>query len=78
MNTSQLPRFEFASFTSSQVYTFLPPRPHQFKAEIDDLLSFIWSRDSELLDHPRYRIHTALVILLYLYLGLHPNVALNE
>jgi hypothetical protein len=64
--------------SSYQAYKFQPLKPQLLEADLHDLFSFIWARDTYSYDHPRYRIQVAFSILLIFYLGLHPNVALKE
>jgi hypothetical protein len=70
--------FSPASLPSLLAYEFEPLKPRVSDQDLHDLFCFIWTRDTEIFDHPRYRLQTALVIQLFFYLGLHPKVALSE
>jgi hypothetical protein len=74
----QIPRYDFNTLLSRNAYKFLPPKPQELDSETKVLFAFIWMRNTEHLEHPRYRVQTALAILLFFYLGLHPIAALND
>jgi hypothetical protein len=74
----QLPWYDLNTLLSRNAYEFLPPKPQELDSEMKDLFAFIWMRDTEHLEHPRYHLQTALAILLFFYLGLHPIAALND
>jgi hypothetical protein len=63
---------------SYHAHEFQPLKPQLLEADLHDLFSFIWARDTYSFDHPRYRLQVAFSILLIFQLGLHPNVALKE
>lgn len=63
---------------SHRAYEFQPLKPQLLEADLHDLFSYIWARDTHSFDHPRYRLQVAFSILLIFHLGLHPNVALKE
>lgn len=75
---TELEPFSPTSLPSHLAYEFQPLKPRTGDHDLHDLFSFIWMRDTETFDHPRYRVQIALVILLFYHLGLHPNVALSE
>ena len=62
----------------SYAYEFQPLKPQLLEADLHDLFSFIWARDTYSFDHPRYRLQVAFSILLIFHLGLHPNAALKD
>jgi hypothetical protein len=70
--------FVFKACEFGSVIDFEPSKPLLREADLHHLLSFIWAQDSHNYDHPRYRTQVALTILLFYYLGLHPNVALKH
>ena len=57
---------------------FQPLKPQLMEADLNDLFSYIWTRDTFSFDHTRYRLQVAFTILLIFHLGLQPRVALNE
>jgi hypothetical protein len=59
-------------------HEFQPLKPQLLEADLHNLFSLIWARDTHSYDHPRYRLQVAFSILLIFHLGLHPNVALKE
>jgi hypothetical protein len=78
MLTTTFQSFNPTSLPSLLASEFRPPKPRLLDQDLHDLFSFIWAHDTEIFDHPRYRLQVALVIQLFFYLGLHPNVALSE
>lgn len=78
MLEATLAPFDPASLPSRLAYEFRPIRPRVPSRDLHDLFSFLWARDSEHFEHPRYRLQTALVLQLFYHLGLHPMVALSE
>jgi hypothetical protein len=69
---------EFGFSDSYHAHKFQPLKPQLLEADLLDLFSFIWARDTYGFDHPRYRLQVAFSILLIFHLGLHPNIALKE
>ena len=69
---------KFCFPASYHAHEFQPLKPQLLEADLHDLFSFIWARDTYSFDHPRYRLQVAFSILLVFHLGLHPNVALKE
>ncbi|KAF2000210.1 hypothetical protein P154DRAFT_576229 [Amniculicola lignicola CBS 123094] len=59
-------------------HVFQPHKSQISQHALQDLFQFIWTRDTFVFHHPRYRIQTALTILLIYHLGIHPTVALRE
>lgn len=59
-------------------HVFQPHKPQLCESSIEELFSFIWAQDPYNWDHPRYRLQTALAILLFYHLGIYPTVALSE
>lgn len=70
--------FLFKAREFGSVIDFEASQPRLREADLHHLLSFIWAQDSHNYDHPRYRIQVALAILLYYYLGIHPDAALKN
>jgi hypothetical protein len=52
-------------------------QPQLHGADLDNLFSYIWARDTQSFDHSHHRLQVAFSILIF-YLGLHPNIALKE
>jgi hypothetical protein len=62
------PKFGFPA--SHHAHEFQPLKPQLLEADLHDLFSFIWARDTYSFDHPRYRLQVAFSILLIFHLGL--------
>jgi hypothetical protein len=69
--------FDFNELPSKQMHYFEPLKARFSLADLHELITFIWSRDSYAYAHPRYRIQVAFSILLIFYLGISPNFALG-
>jgi hypothetical protein len=65
-------------FPASHAHEFQPLKPQLLEADLHDLFSYIWARNTHSLDHLCHRLQVAFSILLIFHSGLHPNVALKE
>jgi hypothetical protein len=70
------PKSDFPDLSCA--YEFQPLKAQLLEADLHDLFSFIWARDTHSFDHPRYRLQVAFSILLIFHFGLHPNAALKD
>jgi hypothetical protein len=77
MLTSSIAPFDPASLPLL-AHDFRPARPRVSRKDFHNLFTFIWMRDTENFDHPRYRLQVALILQLFYYLGLHPTGALSD
>jgi hypothetical protein len=77
-NSHALAAFDLSSLPSRTACEFQPRRPRLAERDLENLFEFIWKHDSYVYEHPRYRLQTALAILLFFHLGLYPTVALSE
>jgi hypothetical protein len=73
-----LASFDATSLPSRTAYEFQPYKPRLTERDLESLFEFIWKHDPYNYEHPRYRLQTALTILLFLHLSLYPTVALSE